>query len=100
LTVLAVVDHEAQSALPGINPGWRICSELFLEKTPEESDDATTPHENRPDLSKPGGINDHFLTRFVLFRTVILEQECRVTPCITLGPEIIGQKRRMLRIGV
>ena len=55
------------------------CAERYFpvsEKTPEESDAFATPHENRPDLSEMGRNNDHFLTRFILFRTDIPAQEC------------------------
>jgi len=48
------VDHAANSALPACgvlipvhNLGWVLCRKQFPKKTPEESDDAQTLHENR-----------------------------------------------------
>ena len=49
---------------------------MFPEKTPEESDNYETPHENRPKTEKLGGINQWFSHRFAENLTVIPLPEC------------------------
>jgi len=48
----------------------------FPDLTPEESDESSTPDENRLLSAKPGEINHLFSHLFSENLTVILDQEC------------------------
>jgi len=53
------------------NPGWELHLGTVLRKTPEESDGFSDPHEDRPKVDNPGGINHPFLHPSYTLRTGI-----------------------------
>jgi len=79
------VAQTARLLFPDINLRWVFTSELFPEKTPEESDRFPTPHENRPKSEKPDGNKHHFFTRFTLLRREYSSQKGEIQACFTLG---------------
>jgi len=52
---VSLLDIPLHLLIPEQFLGWVLCSRMFPEKTPEESDDAQDPQQNRPKSHIPGG---------------------------------------------
>jgi len=59
--------YSSRDGKPAHNSGWVLCPERFPEKTPEESDGFSRPHENRPKSEKLSRNKAGIITRFHQF---------------------------------
>jgi len=70
---------------------WVFITRVFPEKTPEESDDATTLHESRPKCHIPDENKSPFFTRFTSRGDEYSRQESPATPWFIGG---LGDSRQ------
>jgi len=90
--VCAEWETSAQTALPFINPGGVKREKRFSEKTPEESDESWTPHENRELSAKLVRFNPTFCSLFCSFSPVLHFPGIPLPPGFKAGWEHSVQK--------